>query len=84
LILGDAEGFAGFVAGGVGRAGGLEGDELVEEPRGGFLAENDAPLGTEFDFEDGAGIDAESVAELLGQSELTFAGDGGFYFLTVK
>jgi hypothetical protein len=62
----------------------LQRDELVEETRSGFFAEDDAPLGAERDLEDRAGVNAERVADLLRQGELAFGGDGGFHGLTVK
>ena len=66
------------------RAVSLQRDELVEETRSGFFAEDDAPLSAELDLEDRAGVNAERVADLLRQGELAFGGDGGFHGLTVK
>jgi hypothetical protein len=63
---------------------GTQTNELIKKPGGGFLAEHDAALGAELDFKYGAGVDAESLADGLGQSELALAGDGSFHFLTLK
>ena len=84
LVAAAKAGRAGFVAAGEGSVAGREADELVEETGGGFFAKHNAALGTELDLENGAGVDAEGMADRLGQGELALAGDGGFHFLTFK
>ena len=40
------------------------------------------PFLAKLDLKDGAGVDAEGMADLLREGELALAGDGGFHFLT--